>query len=913
MNIEPINGWFYDDITARGVSFDGFLPQACKTPLGNMPLRNMPEFELIENMPEFELIHTPEKMADFHNNNWYRKNWKLGDTLLTVSPLQPDKHILVDAYRKKIAKILSCPCDSECCKHDASCGAWPTRGSCRGLRILCEDVSRYGDVMTGKNALDDGKIYDVKKEIYRLTDRVFAALAKCYEVDASGTFAILDELYRRKIISSEARDNFASAAAIAIKLRISTYLKAGKQGEQLMASSNEETGKLTSVYYMPNNEELFHFFFIAIPLYEELQKLKAAGNIPPSLTHSSFYDDSDVTMGHIYCRLLNYDEALKCYDRTLQLDPENLGIEIRRISIALFITKGTEEMDKIRENLDTLLCKIDQSWSEPHQETTPFVNPLDFEEMRQLLEVLLSAFSFFDCPKYFELADKILAQSKRCGARELLMMKFAFIKHFPKNIVQQHIDAVTSELKSSIYKEGVSTTSIVWLNTLGEFLFNQSKTDTAYRCFQRALSMEHLLYGTKPNINMMTSLYFLGRTSMRLFMHTESKFYLELLVQRFESFGGLNARLMVKDTYLQFALLGRMLGNSAEASQFYLEKGLKATTGSRNDAELKLDCALYYNLATTWHAQHKQEQAWKSVSDGKACLGNIVGIRGRVNMTCLLAETLAEMKETNEGIKILKEEIEKLTSQTEEKAWCLMKLGELCVQQGLALDAENYYKQALKILLDMQNDQHTLGILECRIDISKALMMDNRVSEAKTVLDQAFILAEKLPASEKRVSFLWEIGELYQKLCDIGGARQCFDEAVRTCKEESNVDKKLPIMEFWLELKLGELTKNACAIGVVNSEFGIQAQQYRYDRAAEVLRKHVATGQVDSLTVHLFLKLAVEYKSVDLSEAVRLLLETLKVSEKVYGKNKSHEMVTKIYGQDPKSRFLEASHHRNLE
>jgi lipopolysaccharide export system protein LptA len=34
-------------------------------------------------------------------------------------------------------------------------------------------VSRYGDVMTGKNALDDGKIYDVKKEIYRLTDRVY--------------------------------------------------------------------------------------------------------------------------------------------------------------------------------------------------------------------------------------------------------------------------------------------------------------------------------------------------------------------------------------------------------------------------------------------------------------------------------------------------------------------------------------------------------------------------------------------------------------------------------------------------------------------------------------------------------------------------------------------------------------------
>jgi tetratricopeptide (TPR) repeat protein len=547
MNIEAINEWFYDDITARGVSFDGLLPQACKTPLGNMPLGNMPlgnipegnmpplgnipegnmplgnipegniplgnmplgnipegnmplgnmpefelignmsEFELIGNMPEFELIHTPEKMADFQNNDLYRKNWKLRDALLTVSPLQPDKHILVDTYRTEMAKILSRPCDSECCEHDASCGAWPTRGSCRGLRTLCEDVSRYGDVLTGNNVLDDGKFYDIKKEIYRLTDRVFAALAKCYEVDASGTFAILDELEKRKIISSEARDNFASAAAIAIKLRLSTYIKAGKQGEQLMAGSNEETGNDT-----PNNEELFHFFFIGIPLYEELQKLKAAGNIPPSLTHSSFYDDSDVTMGHIYCRLLNYDEALKCYDRALQQDPENLSIEIRRISIALCITNGKEEMDKIRENLDTLLCKIDQNWHDPDQETTPFVNRLDVEENRQLLEVLPLATSLFDCPKYFAFAVKILAEdvAVRGGRREVFMMAIAFLKHSPKVFDQQHGIHTAIHFMPHLIDEGVSTKSILFLNVFGELLFNERKFDKAYRCFQRALSTE---------------------------------------------------------------------------------------------------------------------------------------------------------------------------------------------------------------------------------------------------------------------------------------------------------------------------------------------------------------------------------------------------------------------------------------
>ena len=163
MNIEAINNeWFYDDVSARGVSFDAFLPQACKTPLGNMH--------------EFELIHTPEKMAHFQNNDWYNKNWSLADTLMTFSPLLSGTHKLVDAYRKEMYKILSRPCDS--CSHDVSCGACLTKGSCRGLRVLHKDLSRYADVMAGSNAFDEGKFYDVKKEIYRLTDRVFAALAK---------------------------------------------------------------------------------------------------------------------------------------------------------------------------------------------------------------------------------------------------------------------------------------------------------------------------------------------------------------------------------------------------------------------------------------------------------------------------------------------------------------------------------------------------------------------------------------------------------------------------------------------------------------------------------------------------------------------------------------------------------------
>ena len=50
----PNSDWFYDLDTPRGISFDGAMPWASKTPLGRMATNNK---------PALELIRTPEEMA----------------------------------------------------------------------------------------------------------------------------------------------------------------------------------------------------------------------------------------------------------------------------------------------------------------------------------------------------------------------------------------------------------------------------------------------------------------------------------------------------------------------------------------------------------------------------------------------------------------------------------------------------------------------------------------------------------------------------------------------------------------------------------------------------------------------------------------------------------------------------------
>ncbi|XP_028395771.1 uncharacterized protein LOC114519793 [Dendronephthya gigantea] len=299
-------------------------------------------------------------MVNFQSNFWYKKDPRLGEILLTIVPLDEKRHALLDEYNKQLEKTLREPCDLDSCAHDFL-RIRPTRGSCRGLCTLKKDMSKYEPRTLGLTlepkiltmlSTYDGKLFDVKKEIYRSTDRVVVALSNVFEVGGKGSFEALDKLCERNVITPSARDNVASAVAIALKMRLSTYLSAGKKEEAIKGT----TGNATSAYNIPGEKELFHFFYVSTPLYESLRRLCDDGkNSSEDLAQTTFFSFSDAIKGHIHCRLLNYDAASECYKRALENEPGNISIQMRLKEIKDMLRQTKDDDCSNWDNLTNLI------------------------------------------------------------------------------------------------------------------------------------------------------------------------------------------------------------------------------------------------------------------------------------------------------------------------------------------------------------------------------------------------------------------------------------------------------------------------------------------------------------------------------------------------------------------------------
>jgi len=203
------DSWFYDELTKSGFSFDGVVKEACKTPLGRKSYLN----EKGELVPDFELITTPSELASFQDDTRFAQDDHLLQALNHIVYVQGNGRLIKGYLETKTVKVDL---------------------SIRGLKssqLLLEDINKYQIDIVGQE--HEGKIIDIKKEVYRFADRIIVALADCYRVQEGTNIAMVRHLKSTDILKPGAAEDLIIMLSIATELRLSGYAYHGGQRDTL--------------------------------------------------------------------------------------------------------------------------------------------------------------------------------------------------------------------------------------------------------------------------------------------------------------------------------------------------------------------------------------------------------------------------------------------------------------------------------------------------------------------------------------------------------------------------------------------------------------------------------------------------------------------------------------------------------
>ena len=210
---------------------------------------------------------------------------------------------------------------------------------------------------------DEGKLYNVKQEIYRLPDRLLYRLAMYYGILPESGWDAVDQLSQQDIIgvgenAQQAAHHLQYAVSFATMLRLQTYLYHGQQKEDLTIlgeciSDQAKQEAVRKAFLLPQealgaNGSLFRYYYTAFPLHDKMQtffgQAKEHKFSPTEKTsffqRETFYDDNAEIKASIHQRLLQYKEATACLEQVLSINKKQYSSEhseVARILINLGI------------------------------------------------------------------------------------------------------------------------------------------------------------------------------------------------------------------------------------------------------------------------------------------------------------------------------------------------------------------------------------------------------------------------------------------------------------------------------------------------------------------------------------------------------------------------------------------------
>ncbi|WP_161791869.1 tetratricopeptide repeat protein [Candidatus Jidaibacter acanthamoebae] len=280
------HNWFYDSISRRGFSFDGSQWHACKSPLGRKGYRGH---------NDFELIGTSQEIANFQNEEVFKLDAELSQALGYLTLISGDERLMSN-YFEKVRKYQST------IQHKA-------------FEIIKSDEEKYNPSLLFE-AVSDGKILDIKKDVYRFPDRILAGLGNCILgiYPYQNSWDLLQVFKNERIISKEAYLNLSIMLDIAVELRLRNYIDNESQEGRLFLKQSP------NFIFEKYNLLLNAFFFRSFSLHQSLTDITSYKAVKFVMSHYSFGLDRLNLLhikGLINQKFLRYTEAEIQYNQLM--------------------------------------------------------------------------------------------------------------------------------------------------------------------------------------------------------------------------------------------------------------------------------------------------------------------------------------------------------------------------------------------------------------------------------------------------------------------------------------------------------------------------------------------------------------------------------------------------------------------
>ena len=307
-----LGDWYYDDVTKRGISFDGMMPHACMFPLGRQQHTTNKPFTT-------ELIKPVGEMLNYLSSDAELKHgYHVADILTKTCFVYGNPEIFkqfadcVQKYRDTQSHIDRI--------YDVK-------------KQVEDDLQKFSTRFRLANLKSQLNI-NIKQLVYRSSTLFISALARIHNISANSCFDIINQMAKNKQITERAADKLRLAIAIACEMRLRVYTNMTSQCDNAIDLTQNGIEKFLNIVGMASTINYFQIAyclqcevakqlgFTKLHFYSKPQFINitiglAFGtgvltNFPTDLTQNRFWKSSE----------FDFDACLEKLETELNLDKE---------------------------------------------------------------------------------------------------------------------------------------------------------------------------------------------------------------------------------------------------------------------------------------------------------------------------------------------------------------------------------------------------------------------------------------------------------------------------------------------------------------------------------------------------------------------------------------------------------------